>query len=98
MREPANFSLISLPLRNVEHETYISRHLDINFCSLDVSKRKSNRVTTKVGKAKGKLLFKHDNGDLDFRFFKTPNVMKLGATIITSNIGSLKEPASEDHL
>lgn len=51
-----------------------------------------------VEDAKAKLLFKRDNGDRDFGFWRTADVTKLGATICPSNIGSLNEKVSEDNL
>lgn len=48
--------------------------------------------------AKAKTLFKHDNGDLDFRIWRAADITKLCTTIRSCSTRSLNEEVSQDIL
>lgn len=79
---------MSLVLENIKQKTYFSRHLEIDFFTLDmlhIQKRKrNNKKQEKLAGAT--FIFKHNIEDLDSEFWRTVDVTKLGATICISNV------------
>lgn len=96
-----NVFLISLALENVKHVTYFLCHLDLVSFTLKLiahTGEEKQQKKEEFEEAEAKSLFQHDNGDLDFVFWRTADVTKLGDATPTSNIGSSNEPVSKDIL
>lgn len=98
MQKLANVSLMHLTLENVQHKTYFFRFLDIDFIPLDMLHipKKESIKKARGEESKAKLLFKQDNGDLDFEFWRTADVTKLVVSVPTSNNRSLNEEVADE--
>lgn len=61
------------------------------------TKEKKQKKKEQVEQAEARLLLKHNNANFDSNFWRSMDVTKQGATIPTSNIGSLSEVSEDNH-
>lgn len=89
VRSSINMSLMSLTFGNIKNKAYVLHQLSNNFFTHDIlhiPKRKCNGRNEYLEIVKTKIVSEIDYEELNFSFWWTAEVIKLGTSMLTSNI------------